>query len=143
MSDYDDSILEKVKRLAQGQGLTEGGILKALAEAANELKRQDYQFGKTYGLQKRQIDIQEEAIRNAQEQQNIINWITGLSGMGAFGTPKVIENVYDPITGIKKEIRSTGGTPNWLQKLWGSTQGETAGSRWGLEQFFSSLFGGK
>jgi len=127
MADYDDSILEKVKRLAMGQGLTEGGILKALAEAANELKRSDYQFERRMGLEERQIKNQEAAATQAQEQQYIVNWITGLSGLGAFGkpgTPDVTTLKYDaagkPMG--KETVQGQQGTPNWYQKFMNALQ---------------------
>lgn len=145
MPDYNDPILEKVKRLAMGQGFTEGGILKALADAANELKRQDYQFEKLYGLKERQVESQEDAALKAENQQNIMNWITGLSGLGAFGRPgtqDVSTAKYDVLgnrVGVDI-LKGTPGTPNWMQKLWGA--GQTGGTGYGWEQLLKGLFGG-
>ena len=141
MADY----LEQIKRMAQGQGFTEGGILKALADAANELKRSDYQFERRMGLEERQIKNQEDAATQAQEQQNIINWITGLSGLGAFGKPGTLDTTvakYDAL-GNRIGVDITKGTPgqaNWLQKLWGA--GQTGGTGYGFEQLLKGLFGG-
>ena len=134
MADY----LEQIKRMAQGQGFTEGGILKALADAANELKRSDYQFERRMGLEERQIKNQEDAATQAQEQQYIIRWITGLSGLGAFGTPgasDVTTLKYDaegkPIG--KETVQGQLGTPNWLQKIgaydWGKLLGGEPSAR--------------
>ena len=118
MADY----LEQIKRMAQGQGFTEGGILKALADAANELKRSDYQFERQMGLQERQIENQEDAALKAQEQQNIINWITGLSGMGAFGTPgtpdvRTLKYDNEGHSIGSEVVKGTTGAPNWLSKI--------------------------
>jgi len=124
----NEDYLEQVRRLSIGEGFTEGGILKALTDAANELKREDYQFQSQMDLKNKYYDLQEEQNRSAENTRNIgINAaiFKTLSDLGMFGKPKidpVMGSYMHPKLGVPVQYEAAPGSPaqgNWLQIMFG------------------------
>ena len=124
----NEDYLEQVRRLSIGEGFTEGGILKALAEAANQLKREDYQFQSQMNLKNKYYDLQEEQNRSAENTRNIgmsAGIFKVLSDLGMFGKPKIdpiMGRFMHPTQNVPVDYQVAPGSPeqgNWLQIMFG------------------------
>ena len=128
MAQYETSgdILDQVKRLAASEGLTEGGIMKALADAANTIRANERYQMSNEAFRREQFDWQKDTYdtqrKEQKDRQMLMDWITGLSGLGAFGKAEVPEtySLMPNKEGTMSRAMMSAKVPgqqNWLQAI--------------------------
>ena len=123
MSETED-IMETIRRMSMSEGLTEGGIMKALADAANQLKRSDSQFDRQMRFKEQQVEDAYEARKSTEEQDRMAQWVNVLmSGLKPFGSPEQFVKNYDAKGHFTGREVTAEGVPNILQRLESSYKG--------------------
>ena len=143
MSETED-IMETIRRMSMSEGLTEGGIMKSLADAANQLKRSDSQFDRQMRFKEQQVEDAYTERKSAEEQNRMAQWVNVLmAGLKPFGVPEQSMSMYDALGNpIGRKVTSEG-VPNLLSR-WGQFDwGNSKGTGFDFGGLWNMLTGGK